>query len=208
MVSAEAQTSLTNLSAGVMPEAEREFDLAPVGIWENGVGQGFRRKTESISISAGANYGLAEFGSHEAHHLALLSVCYGRMISRVLEKGHWCQGNLEFRLELFTGSQFSPESEWFVGLTPHLRYNFATGSRWIPFVDGGAGVIATSIDHPDLGGTFEFNLQFGGGVHWFIRDNVALAVESHYCHWSCAGITKPNNGLNGIAGTVGVSFFF
>jgi hypothetical protein len=172
------------------------------------VGEGFRRDAQSISISAGATYGLAELGSHEAHDLALVSICYGHMLSHVLGKDHWYRGNLEFRLELFSGSQFSPSSQWFVGLTPHLRYDLATGTRWIPFIDGGAGVTATSIGHPDLGGTFEFNLQIGGGVSWFIRENLALTVESHYCHWSCAGISKPNNGLNGISGTLGVSFFF
>jgi len=39
-------------------------------------------------------------------------------------------------------------SDWVVGLTPHLRYNFATGTRWIPFVDGGAGVTATASALP------------------------------------------------------------
>ncbi|HWY77307.1 MAG TPA: acyloxyacyl hydrolase, partial [Verrucomicrobiae bacterium] len=115
---------------------------------------------------------------------------------------------LEFRLELFTGAQFSPSREWFVGLTPHLRYNFATDTRWIPFVDGGAGVTATSIGPPDLSGTFEFNLQAGTGIEWFLKDNVALTLEARYVHWSCAGISNPNLGLNGVTGMIGVSFFF
>src|SRR6267142_1796263 len=99
-------------------------------------------------------------------------------------------------------------SEWLVGLTPHLRYNFATGTRWIPFLDGGAGVTATGIGPPDLSGIFEFNLQVGAGVQWFLRENVALSLEARHVHWSCAGISKPNLGLNGVTGMLGLTFFF
>jgi hypothetical protein len=71
-------------------------------------------------------------------------------------KDHWYRGNWEVRGELFGGAQFSPENDWLVGLTPHLRYNFATGTRWIPFIDAGSGVMATSIGLPDLSGTLQF----------------------------------------------------
>lgn len=89
-----------------------------------------------------------------------------------------------------------------------MRYNFATGTRWIPFVDGGAGVTATSIGPPDLSGTFEFNLQAGTGIHCFLSDNLALSLEARYIHWSCAGIHQPNAGLNGVTGLLGLTFFF
>ena len=133
------------------------FHPTPGGIWENGVGEGFRSKTQSLTVSAGATYGLDSFGSREQHHLAIGSLSYGHMLGHAVGEGHWWHGNPELRLELFSGAQFDPDTRWFVGLTPHLRYNFATGTRWVPFVDGGAGVTATSIGPPDLSGTFEFN---------------------------------------------------
>jgi hypothetical protein len=151
---------------------------------------------------------MAAFGSTQAHDLALISLSYGHMWGPVLGKDHWYRGNVEYRIELFGGAQYSPSSEWLVGLTPHLRYNFATGTRWIPFLDAGAGVTATSIGHPDLGGTFEFNLQPGIGVHWFVRDNLALTGEVKYMHMSCAGIDKPNLGLNDVIAWVGLTWFF
>jgi len=58
-------------------------------------------------------------------------------------ESQWHRGNFESRLEFFGGMQFYPNVDtdgWFIGLTPHLRYDFATGTRWIPFVDAGAGV--------------------------------------------------------------------
>jgi opacity protein-like surface antigen len=177
-------------------------------IWQTAIGQGFRHDAQSLTVSVGATKGVEIFGSRQTHDLALFSLTYGHMLTGLLGEGHWYCGNLEIRAELFTGAQFSPETEWLVGLTPHLRYHFATGTRWVPFFDAGAGVTATGIGPPDLSGTFEFNLQAGGGVEWFIKDNLALSLEARYVHWSCGGINQPNLGLNGITGLFGVTFFF
>jgi lipid A 3-O-deacylase len=190
------------------PLTQPAAKAAAADVWARGIGEGFRSDTWSFTAGAGVTFGIAAFGSREAHHLAQASFTYGHMLSRVLGEGHWYRGNTEFRLEFFSGAQFSPNSDWFVGLTPHLRYNFATGTRWIPFVDGGAGLTATGIGPPDLSGTFEFNLQAGGGVHWFFKRNVALTLETHYVHWSCGGIHQPNLGLNGVAVMLGMAWFF
>ncbi len=177
-------------------------------IWQDGVGEGFRSTVQTFSVEAGVGLGMATFGGTQAHDLALTSLSYGHMWGPVLGKDHWYRGNFEYRIELFGGAQYSPSTEWLVGLTPHLRYNFATGTRWIPFFDGGAGVTATGIQHPDLGGTFEFNEQIGAGVHWFLRNNLALTGEVKYMHMSCAGINKPNLGLNDVIGLIGLTWFF
>ena len=103
---------------------------------------------------------------------------------------------------VFGGAQFSPSTDWLLGLTPHLRYNLATGTRRIPFIDGGAGVTATGIGPPDLSGTFEFNIQGNLGVNWFLRDDLALTFQAGYLHMSCAGIHYPIRGLNCATGMV------
>jgi lipid A 3-O-deacylase len=201
---AGSSTARTNSTFG----SQANFGSERNSIWENGVGEGFLPTTQSLGLSAGATLGVAAFGSLQAHDLALVSLTYGHMLGPLRGEDHWYHGNAEFRLELFTGTQFSPSNEWLVGLTPHLRYHFATGTRWIPFLDAGMGVTATGIGPPDLSGTFEFNLQAGVGVQWFIKDNMALSLEARYVHWSCAGISKPNLGLNGVTGMLGVTFFF
>jgi hypothetical protein len=178
-------------------------------VWNDGIGEGFRSDAQYWNISAGANYGITEFGSSfQRHHLALFSTSYGHMLSGPLGERRWFHGNFELRAELFTGAQFSPETEWFVGFTPHVRYDFATGTRWVPFVDGGIGLTATSIDKPDMSGTFQFNNNAGVGIHRFVCDDVAVTIEGRYVHWSNAGIHQPNEGLNGITGLLGVTFFF
>src|SRR5258708_38273352 len=123
---AQAQQSLGSTNS--ISTGEIKLVLEKGSIWENGVGEGFRSTAYSFGLSAGATYGLSSLGSVQAHDLALTTLSYGHMLGHVWGEGHWYRGNLEFRLELFTGAQFSPSREWFVGLTPHLRYNFATGT--------------------------------------------------------------------------------
>ena len=201
---AEADPSPADPSSG---QAD-PFALKQKGIWEGAVGQGFRSDLQTLSLQSGAVAGLAIFGSRQEHDLTLLSLSYGHMLGGVVGKDHWYRGNWELRGEFFGGAQVSPSRDWLVGLAPHLRYNFATGTRWIPYIDAGAGVSATGIGHPDLSGTFEFNLQANTGVHWFLRDNFALTFEGGYLHLSCAGINSPNLGLNGVKAMVGATWFF
>jgi lipid A 3-O-deacylase len=202
--SALSQTPMTNATANTT----LELKPASNDIWQNGIGEGFKPGVQSISFSSGGGYGLKILGSQANNDLALASLSYGYMLGPVQGEGHWYRGNWEFRGELFSGAQFSPRSDWVVGLTPHLRYNFATGTRWVPYLDAGAGVTATSIGPPDLSHTFEFNLQAATGVRWFLKENFALSAEVRYLHFSCASIDSPNLGLNNIGGMVGFSWFF
>jgi lipid A 3-O-deacylase len=197
-----------SVATGPGTDARIAFDAPKPTLWENGVGEGFRSSVQTLSVEAGAVQGIAVLGGMQSHDLALLSVSYGHMLGHTVGVGHFYQGNWELRGELFGGSQFAPTSDWVIGLTPHLRYNFATGTRLVPYLDGGAGVTATSIGPPDLSNTFEFNLQATLGTHWFIRDNLALTLEVRYFHMSCAGISDPNLGLNGVMGMIGLGFFF
>lgn len=177
-------------------------------IGPDSVGEGFLSAANSVSFEAGAAAGLAILGGHQRHDLALTSISYGHMLEPERGEDHWYRGNWELRGELFGGPQFSPSANYVMGLTPHLRYDFATGTRLIPFVDAGAGVSATGVGAPDLSGTFEFNLQGAVGAHWFIRNNLAVTTEARYLHLSCAGMHSPNLGLNAVAGMIGLSWFF
>lgn len=208
-----ATTLFTRAAAQPVPELDSATALSASAQtvkptpWESAVGAGFRRSTKTLSLETGAAYGLAALGSHQAHDLALISLSIGRM-GRTHGAGHWCRGNWEWRAELFGGGQFSPTSASLVGLTPHLRYNFATGTRLVPFLDFGAGVMATSIGLPDLSTRFEFNEQGTVGAHWVFRDQLALTVEVRAIHISNARIREPNNGVNSVMGMIGLTWFF
>jgi lipid A 3-O-deacylase len=178
------------------------------GIWITGVGEGFRSRTQVLGFNAGVAYGVLIFGGEERHHLSLLSASYGRMIGGVKGADSWYRGNVELRGEIFGGVQFNSETCSLIGVTPHVRYHFATSTPWVPYIDFGVGITSTSIRAPDLGDSFEFNLQAVVGVNYFIRDALAINFEGRYLHLSSAGIYNPNNGVNTIGIFLGVSTFF
>ena len=194
----------TNVTSGTQFKLERP----PANLWDGGVGQGFRSTTKTLTLEAGAVNGIVMFGGKQAHDLALTSLSYGHMLGHTVGKSHFYEGNWELRGELFGGVEWSPSSEWVIGIAPHLRYNFVTGTRFVPFIDAGAGVTATSIGPPDLSNIFEFNLKGTIGTQVFLRDNLALTIDASLLHMSCAGISRPNLGLNGVMGMIGLTFLF
>ncbi len=177
-------------------------------IWADGIGGGFRKGLFQVGSTVAAGFGVRVFGSTLAHDLALTSVNLGWVFTDVMASDKWYRGNFELLLELFGGGQFNPNDRYFVGLTALLRYNFATGSRWVPFVDAGVGVSNTNIDGPDLSGNFQFNIQMGAGTHYFLSDRTALTVQYRWLHFSNAHIREPNHGTNTQMFHVGVSWFF
>jgi lipid A 3-O-deacylase len=147
-------------------------------------------------------------GGSESHNLVLGCQFYGRVLTDVVGGQSWLRGNLEGRVELMGGGQYQPKGAYLFGLTPLLRYNFATGSRWMPFVDAGAGVSLTDIGQPDLGTPFEFNLQAGAGLNYFLRKNLALTLQYRFLHVSNARIDSPDYGVNANVVSAGLTWFF
>lgn len=181
----------------------------PRDIWKDGVGNGFREDTFHAGFALGAGFGVRAFGGRISHDLALASVNFGWIFSDVVAEDKWYRGNWEWLNELFAGGQFQPDDgSYFVGWTTGLRYNFATGTRWVPFVDGGVGLSGTDIEDPDLSGTFQFNVQVGLGTHYFFRDDMAVTLQYRWLHFSNAGTKEPNHGTNTQMFLAGLTWFF
>jgi lipid A 3-O-deacylase len=89
-----------------------------------------------------------------------------------------------------------------------VRYNFLTGSRFIPFLQAGAGVIALDADLRQQADGVNFILQSGLGFHYFISQRTALTGEWRFHHISNAGIHNQNAGINSSLFMLGVTFFF
>jgi len=208
----------------ILPFAGHAQDLQPVvdsplkaaagslsgdtDIWPAGVGRGFRDGTQTLRLGIGMGYGIKIFGGQERHDLLPMTVSYGRMLGDVSGVGHWYEGNFEVRGEVFLAPQVNSDGDWTIGLTPHLRYNFATGTRWIPYIDLGVGIAFTEIRAPDLGASFQFNEQVAAGVNYFLTDDFAVNCEIHFLHLSSAGTSYPNQGVNTVGPSIGVNWFF
>jgi lipid A 3-O-deacylase len=204
--SSQAQATEATFSSSELT-LEAKFDQS--GIWAgDSIGTGFHFGRQEFGLSVGGGFAGHEFGGVVPHDLVLGRIYYGLMVSDVVGKGWFYQGNWEILAEFFGGGQTRPENGYVVGLAPLLRYNFATGTRLMPFVDAGAGVTATDIGHPDLGSVFEFNLQCGIGINYFWCENSALAFQYRLIHFSNAGIKRPNLGVNENMFYLGMSWFF
>jgi len=188
-------------------ESELKPSVPPETIWVDGIGSGFRKGTVQAGGTFGAGFGTKVFGTKLIHDLALAAVNFGWVFTNVVAHEKWYRGNWELLAEGFGGVQFHPNDRYFFGVTPLIRYNFATGSRWVPFVSGGAGLSATNIDGVDLTWTFQFNVQMGAGIHYFLSDRTALTVQYRWLHLSNAHIRNPDNGTNTQIFLAGLSWF-
>jgi hypothetical protein len=172
------------------------------------IGGGFRKGARNAGIVAGAGPGLKILGSRNAHELALAYGHLGWIVTDVLGKDQWYNGNLEFWGELFGGAQTGPKKRYVFGLAIGPRYHFVTHSHWVPFIDVGGGGSYTDIEEPDLSTKFQFNLQVGFGTHYFLREDLSMTMQVRGLHLSNAGIKHPNTGANTILFLAGLSWFF
>lgn len=101
-----------------------------------------------------------------------------------------------------------------VSITPILlRWNFAgKGQRkWVPYAQGGGGVIWTNHKYPPFGGppynifndgpqantsVWNFTPQFGAGTHYFIRPRRSIDFGVNAIHISSASLGDKNPGVN------------
>ncbi|MDA8166048.1 MAG: acyloxyacyl hydrolase [Desulfobacteraceae bacterium] len=191
-----------------MDRSDHRADAGVYSIWNGDIGGGFRKGAMDVGFGAGAGPGVKAFGSDESHDLALGYGHFGWICTNVLKQALWPSGNLELWGEIFGGAQYSPKDRYTTGLTIGPRYYFVTGSRWVPFLDGGVGLSATDIGLPDLSTTFEFNVQAGLGTFYFCSKNLAIGLQSRWFHLSNAGIEEPNKGGNTIIFLLGASRYF
>jgi len=178
-------------------------------IWTSqGIGEGFRPDLQEVGVSEGAGWATHEIGGKISHDLLLTRLYWGCMLGNRVGKDKWYGGNWEYVQEVFGAWQYYPTHRYLTGATSLVRYNFATGTKWVPFIDGGVGLSLTDIGNPDLGSPGEFNGQIGPGINYFWHDNVALTLQYRYMHTSDGGIKSPNQGVNENIAYVGMSWFF
>ena len=119
------------------------------------------------------------------------------------------EGNVELLVEPMAAHYFQPFSASAFGGSLVLKYNFLSFGRWMPFWDGGAGMLWTDLAPriPEQSTQFNFILQTGPGVSYFISQQMALTLGVRFHHISNAGIGERNIGLNAWLFNVGMAFF-
>ncbi len=122
----------------------------------------------------------------------------------------WATGNIELLAEPLGAHYSKPFSASAFGGSLVLKYNFLSFGRWMPFWDIGAGMLWTDLAPriPEQSQEFNFVLETGPGLQYFVTEQFALTSSIRYHHISNANTGERNVGLNAWLFSGGFSFFF
>ncbi len=133
----------------------------------------------------------------------------GYVFTDKLEAG-LLSGAFEILFEPVGAHFFQPFSATLLGGSGVLRYNFLAFGSIRPYWDFGAGMAWTDLAPriPEQSTPFEFLLETGPGIQFFVTESVALGGAVRVHHISNAGLGDRNAGINAVLGTIGFSIFF
>jgi opacity protein-like surface antigen len=97
---------------------------------------------------------------------------------------------------------------WGGGGTILFRWHFLAYQTWSLYADAGSGVIATTVNTPSGGTSFNFTPQAGGGVSFDVAEDLRLMVGARWYHISNANTGETNPGRNSLMGYVMLSIPF
>lgn len=130
------------------------------------------------------------------------------MLSHMFASGFW-RNNFELSVEGFGAGIYENTGHYIAGGTLWFRHNLIPeGSRFVPYVEVGAGMVSMDINHAYDGHNFNFNLDAACGVRYFVTQKVTLNAQFQYQHISNANTADHNIGINAIGPVLSTSFFF
>jgi lipid A 3-O-deacylase len=141
------------------------------------------------------------------------SLPLGWILNNPKEKGSVLGGSFEAIIEVPYALIYQGPGTYWVGITGLLRYNFVPpDSKWIPYVQAGAGVVHTNAykdnSQDAIGQATEFTPQASLGIRYFLKEKWAVNLEAIFLHISNGGLADRNTGLNFFGGFIGVTYLF
>ena len=118
-------------------------------------------------------------------------------------------GAVEVLGEPVVASFHEPFSATLLGFSIVGRYNFLEFGSWMPYWDFGMGVSWTDLAPriSEQSTPFEFLLETGPGLEYFITQEFAVTGSLKLHHISNAGIGKRNTGINAFLGLIGITYY-
>lgn len=136
---------------------------------------------------------------------------FGYVFAEFGEKPPW-KGSLQAVVEAVPALVAFEDSQTIYGggFNLLLRYDISTGTRLVPFLEGGAGVLISTPQSTEpksqfRASQFNFTLQIAPGLRYFLSKRTAISVEYRFHHISDAGLTEDNPGINSDFLLLGVS---
>jgi len=198
-------------SALVSPPCLADSAAPPVSTAQVETNANFGYGRQELSIAAGYGFGVGLGGSNTGNlkdiRFAALIPRWGIGLTDPLADGTWYEGNLDLLIEGAFLFAYRPVHGFAGGGTLMLRYNFLESGRVVPFLEAGAGLLGTDFDLKGQSDGFNFSVQGGLGLHFFLLPRLAVTAEARLHHISNAGLRQPNNGINDCLFLLGASFF-
>ena len=186
-------------TAGVATEGSsfEARDVMTRGTVEVGAAVGFAQATTAIGAGTSAN-----------RAAVFVMPRVGMVLTDPLGNSWW-QGNIELLVEPVFARFTRPFAAEGAGGSFVVKYNFLSFGRWMPFWDAGAGIFWTNLAPriSEQSTQFEFGLETGPGVHYFVTDRITWTMGVRLHHISNANLGERNTGINGVLPYVGLSFF-
>ena len=151
----------------------------------------FSPGTFELGVLIGGGFSLAET-SREATEFAVLP----RIGYVLVQQEHFLPGSVELVGEPFYLTVFQHQTVHAGGFAALLKYNVRTGTRWTPYLVGGAGLSFASHRLPHSGTNFNFMPEGGLGLQYAITRRSLIGAEWRFQHFSNADISPPNPSLN------------
>lgn len=169
----------------------------------------FSPETREVSVGAGVLFSpfVATSGRPTVNYAAGLAQL-GFMLTDLNNTGLW-RGNFELLGEGFAGGIFEGRGTYIANASLFLRYNIAL-PRWklAPYVQAGAGLSLLDVDRRIFGQSFNFGLTGAFGTRYFISEKTTVNVEARFQHFSNAGMSSHNLGINAQGVVLSMSWFF
>jgi len=115
---------------------------------------------------------------------------------------------LELEVEPFFSPILGPETNIEGGFNLLLKYAYPLTARFLPYIEGGTGLLYTTQHFEEQSTHLNSIVQGGVGFQYFFRKSTSLDVGYRFRHFSNAGIKKPNEGIDTQAILIGISFFY
>lgn len=141
------------------------------------------------------------------------SIRLGWILNNPMPKPSLLRGNFEALLEISHALIYQGPGTFWAGITALIRYNFVPpNSKWIPYVQAGAGVVYTDAykdySQDAIGEAIEFTPQASLGIRYFFKEKWSVNLEGGFLHISNANLAERNSGLNFFGGFIGISYLF
>lgn len=168
-----------------------------------------RKGTFEFGGAVGYAQGTTAIGAAESSNRSAVFVMprAGMIVTEPLGR-NWWQGNVELMIEPVVARFTKPFAAEAVGGSFVLKYNLLSFGRWMPFWDVGAGIVWTNLAPriPEQSTQFEFVLETGPGLQYFVTDRITWMMGVRLHHISNSNLGDRNTGINGVLPYIGLSF--